>query len=456
MFEGINVETRIKLTSFVPRPYQLPLFDAIENKGYKRVLALLPRRAGKDIVAFNIVVRAALSKVQTIFYVFPTYNSGRKILWDAITNDGKRILDYCPIEIADRNEQLMRLRFKNGSVIQVIGSNDYDTALVGTNAQFIVFSEYSLQDPRAYQFARPILTANNGIALFLSTPRGRNHLYDLYQVAINSPGDWFCYKLTVDDTRHINIADIRKEVELGELSEGMVAQEYYTSFDEGQDGYFYMKEIDKMRLEGRIGMVPHEQRFKTHTAWDLGINDPTVIIWFQVIGTTVHVIDYYSASNRSIDHFVSVILSKPYVYGRHFPPHDIMVREQGSGLTRKEMYKQLGVNFSEVYKLDLLDGIECVKMSLGKIWIDEVKCKDLIKDISNYRQEFDAEKKRYKPIPLHDSFSHAADAFRYMCVALKKASFEGSTPEQLERRYQEAMYGGNANMPNVFKQPGEW
>ena len=456
MFEGINVETRIKLTSFVPRPYQLPLFDAIENKGYKRVLALLPRRAGKDIVAFNIVVRAALSKIQTIFYVFPTYNSGRKILWDAITNDGKRILDYCPIEIADRNEQLMRLRFKNGSVIQVIGSNDYDTAIVGTNPQFMVFSEYSLQDPRAYSFARPILTANEGKALFLSTPRGRNHLYDLYQVAINSPEDWFVYRLTVADTGHVSLADIRKEVELGEMSEGMVQQEWFCSFDEGQDGYFYMKEIDKMRLDWRIGMVPHEQRFKTHTSWDLGINDPTCIIFWQVIGTTVHIIDYYSASNRSIDHFVSVILSKSYIYGRHFPPFDIMVREQGSGLTRREMYKQLGVNFSEVYKLDLLDGIECAKMSFGKIWIDEVKCKDLIRDISNYRQEWDAEKKRYKPIPLHDDYSHAADAFRYMCVALKKASFEGSTPEQLERRYQEAMYGGNANIPSVFKQPGEW
>jgi len=438
----MNVETRIKLDQFIPRDYQLPIIDAVEKKKFKRVLAILPRRAGKDIVAFNLCVRAALKEVQTIYYIFPTFSQGRRILWDNLTSDGFRVLDYCPQDIADRNEQLMRLKFVNGSVLQVIGSNDYDTALVGSNAKFMVFSEYSLQDPRAYQFARPILTANNGVALFLSTPRGKNNcLWDLYQIAKNSP-DWFCYLRTVEETNHIPLNEIQKEIELGELSEGMAKQEYWCSFDEGQDGYFYLSIIDKMRLEGKIGDVPWEPGFKVHTAWDLGINDPTCIVFFQVIGAVVHVIDYYQASNRSIDHFVNYVFAKGYTYSRHFPPHDIMVREQGSGITRREMYKQLGLNFSEIYKHDLLDGIEFVKQKLPIIRIDERKCKDLIKALSNYRQEWDSTRKQYKMIPLHDEWSHGADAFRYMCVALKKASFAGTTPEELDKRYREAMYGG--------------
>lgn len=362
-----------------------------------------------------------------------------------------RILDYCPLEIAERNEQQMRLRFINGSILQIIGSNDYDTALVGSNAKFMVFSEYSLQDPRAYQYARPILTANQGTALFLSTPRGKGPLWNLYQIAKHSP-EWFCYKLTVEDTKHIDLKDIQREVDLGELSQGMVNQEYYTSFEEGQDGYFYSAIIDKMRLDGRIGNVPWESRFKVHTAWDLGINDPTVIIFFAIIGAVVHVIDYYSASNRSIDHFVNYVLNKPYTYGKHFPPHDIMVREQGSGLTRREMYKQLGINFSEIYKLDLLDGIEVAKASLAKIWIDEVKCKDLIKSLDRYRQDWDEQRKVYKAIPKHDEASHGADAFRYLCIALKKASFDGVTAEQLDQRYREAMYGSNHQSSGFFRE----
>lgn len=436
----MNIEQKIHLDKFKPRDYQLPICDAIENKGFKRVLAIMPRRAGKDIVAFNLCIRAAIKEVQTIYYIFPTFAQGRRILWDAINNDGMRILDYCPQELADRNEQMMRLRFINGSVIQLLGSNDYDTSLVGTNSKFMVFSEYSLQDPRAYQFARPILTASNGTALFLSTPRGRNHLFDLFQIASNSK-EWFCYKLTVEDTQHIDINDIKKEIELGELSEEMARQEYWCDFDVGQDQMFYASILDKMRLDGRLGVVPWEPGFKTHTSWDLGILDPTVIIWFQCIGTTVHIIDCYAASNRSIDHFVNIVLNKPYTYGKHFPPHDIMVREQGSGLTRREMYKRLGINFSEIYDIDLLDGIECVKSSLAKIWIDEVKCKDLIKWLYRYKQEKDPVTGRHKGIPIHDDASHYSDAMRYLCIALKKANIEGLSAQELDRRYRETRYG---------------
>lgn len=444
----MNIETQIQLDRFKPREYQKPIIDALWNKGYKRVLAIWPRRAGKDILAFQVCIRMAMRKVQTIFYVFPTFASGRRILWDAITNDGFRVLDYCPEEIATRNEQQMRLKFNNGSVIQIIGSNDFDQSLVGTNPQFIVFSEYSLQDPRAYQFARPILTANNGSALFLSTPRGHNHLWDLYEIARNHPKEWFVSKLTVDDTKHIDYESIKREIESGEISESFAKQEYWTSFDEGQDGFFYATIIDKMKLNNQIGNVPYEPGFPVITAWDLGINDPTVIVFAQLIGKSVHIFDYYSASGRDIGHFARYVLDKPYRYLKHFPPHDIMATEQGTGLTRREMYKQLGLNFSESYNIGILDGIELVKAKLPTMWIDETKCKDLIKHLQNYSQEWDSARGRYREIAKHDQHSHAADAMRYLCVALKRATFTGTTPEELDKRYREAVYGDT--LPNVF------
>lgn len=429
----------------------MDLFEAMESKNLKRMLCLWPRRSGKDFCAYVLCVRACLRKVITVFYVFPTYASGRKILWDAISNSGQRLLDFCPAELIEsKNEQLMRIRFINGSVFQVVGSDSYDNSLVGTNPQGIVFSEYALQDPRAYQFARPILSANDGWALFLSTPRGKNHLWDLYQVAINCPQEWYVSRLTVNDTQHISMSEIQRERDLGELSEDMIQQEYFCSFDMGQDGFFYAAILDKLRLKGQIGTVPWEPNHKVHTAWDLGINDPTVIIFFQIIGATVHIIDFYSASNRAIDHFANLVLNKEYVYGKHFPPHDIMVREQGSGITRREMYKRLGINFSEPYNVDIADGIECVKSTLPKMWIDDTKCKDLIKSLQSYRQEWDEKRKQYKQIPLHDSASHAADAMRYLCLSLPKAK-DGLSAEELENRYRRAMYGEESNMPAVFR-----
>lgn len=203
-----------------------------------------------------------------------------------------------------------------------------------------------------------------------------------------------------------------------------------------------------MRLNGQIGQVPYEPGSPVHTAWDLGVNDPTVIIFFQILGKSIHIIDYYENHSRAISHFVNYVLSKDYIYGKHFPPHDIMAREQGTGLTRREMYKQLGISFSDIYKVDILDGIEWTKAKLPTMWIDEIKCKDLIKHLSSYAQEWDATRGRYKEIPKHDTHSHGADAMRYLCVALKRATFVGTSPEELDRRYREALYP--EGLPGVF------
>jgi len=444
-----GVETTIKLNKFKPRSYQLPILDALENKGYKRVLAILPRRAGKDITAFNLCLRACLKKPCVIYYIFPTYAQGKKVIWDSLTNMGERILDYIPDEVVEsKNSQEMKIRFKNGSLLQIVGSDNYD-ALMGTNPQGVVFSEYALQDPRAYQYIRPILTANDGWALFISTPRGKNHLWELYQIAQNLP-TWFCYKLTVEDTGHISLHEIQQEKIEGIMSDDLIQQEYYTSFEMGVEGSYYAKYIDRMRIEGHIGDVPWENGFKVHTGWDLGVRDATTIIFFQTIGQTIRIIDYYENSKEGLEHYIKVLESKPYTYGRHIAPHDIKVQEFGSGITRIEKARQLGLKFTIADDISIVDGIEAVRSALGKIWIDQSKCSSLIKALENYRQEFDIKKRVYKSHPLHDWSSHAADCLRYVCISLPKTR-DSISAEELDRRYRQAVYGDNALMPSIFR-----
>lgn len=402
----MGVETTIRMNKFVPREYQLPIMDAIVNKGYKRVLAILPRRAGKDITAFNLCIRQCLKKPCVIYYIFPTYAQAKKVIWDTITNEGKRFVDYIPPEVLkNTNSSELKFNFINGSILQLVGSDNFD-ALMGTNPQAVVFSEYALQDPRAYQYLRPILTANDGWALFLSTPRGKNHLWDLYQIASHSP-HWFCYKLSLDDTNHVSLKNIQKEKEEEKMSDDLIQQEYYCSFEMGVEGAYYTKYLDRMRVNGHIGQVPWESSFKVHTAWDLGVRDSTAIIFFQVIGQTVRIIDYYERSKEGLEHYVRVIESKPYSYGRHIAPHDIRVTEFGSGLTRIEKARQLGIKFTVADDISVVDGIEAVRSALSKIWIDEVKCSDLIKALENYRQEYDIKRKIYNSQPLHNWASHA-------------------------------------------------
>ena len=406
MSSSMNIETVVKLNKFTPRSYQLPIMDALVNKGYRRVLAVLPRRAGKDITAWNLCIRSCLKKPCVIYYIFPTYAQAKKVIWDSITNSGERFLDYIPEELIEStNSQELKIRFKNGSLLQLVGSDSYDS-LMGTNPQGVVFSEYALQDPRAYQYMRPILTANDGWALFISTPRGKNHMWELYNIAKQS-SEWFCYKLTVEDTNHIPLALIEKEKQEGIMSDDLIQQEYYTSFEMGVEGAYYTKYLDRMRVKGQIGMVPWESGFKVHTAWDLGVRDSTAIIFFQTIGQTVRIIDYYEKNKEGLEHYITVLENKPYSYGKHIGPHDIRVQEFGSGLTRIEKARQLGIKFTVADDHSIMDGIEAVRSTFSKMWIDDRQCASLINSIENYRQEYDSKRKVYNTSPLHNFASHA-------------------------------------------------
>jgi hypothetical protein len=205
-----------------------------------------------------------------------------------------------------------------------------------------------------------------------------------------------------------------------------------------------------MRIKDQIGIVPWEAAFKVHTAWDLGVRDSTTIIFFQIIGQTIRIIDCYENAKVGLEHYIKVVEQKPYSYAKHIAPHDIKVTEFGTGMTRLEKAKQLGLTFTVAPDLSIEDGIESVRSALSKIWIDEKNCKPLLKAIENYRQEYDVKKKVYKNHPLHDWSSHWADALRYMCIALPKTR-DGLTPEELDKRYKEAIYGSDYNMPSVFR-----
>lgn len=451
----MNSDSSASFNRFIPRDYQLRLCDAFESQSFKKYLVIWPRRAGKDICALNLLLRAALKKVGTYFYIFPTFQMGRRILWDAIDISGKRILTYyIPEELIEsRNEQQMRIRLVNGSQIQILGSDNFDNTLVGTNAIGMVFSEYALSDSRAYSYSIPILKASDGWVLFVSTPRGKNSLFDLYNVAKKSK-DWFCEKLSVDETKHISVEEIEKEIEEGQMSRDLALQEFWTSFELGVEGSFYSKYIDDLRRKNQIGNIMYDPGLPTITAWDLGYNDSTCIIFAQVTRDgQIRIIDYYENNKKGLEHYVKIIKEKDYNYSRHVAPFDIAVHDLGTGISRWKMMHDLGVTFMRYSEKapSIMDGIEAVRRNLPKMWIDERSCGPLLRSLENYRQEYDNKRKVYNLNPLHDQFSHAADAMRYLCVALPKLT-SNSDPQALEDRYNEARYGfSDSSMPAIFR-----
>lgn len=413
-----------------PRDYQLPLFRAMDS-GYKRAVCIWHRRAGKDKSLVNLVAKKMLERVGSYYYFFPTYNQGRKILWEGMDKTGFKFLDHIPEALRkSTNNQEMKIELKNGSIFRVIGTDNIDS-IVGTNPVGAVFSEYALQDPGAWDYTRPILAENGGWAIFNYTPRGKNHGYALYEMARQSE-HWFTNKLTVDDTHAIDpdvLANERSEMYLKTGNDALFLQEYYVSFDAPVEGAYFGPQLLRAEEDGRICGVPYDIATEVHTAWDLGIGDSTAIWFYQIVGREVHIIDYYENSGEGLPHYIQILKQKQYVYGKHFAPHDIEVRELSSGKTRREVAKGLGISFDVAPNVALEDGIEAARALLPKCYFDEKQAARGLDALRSYHKEFDEKNGAWKLKPLHDWSSHGADAWRYLAL-----SFREPRPKAIPRK----------------------
>lgn len=402
--------------NYDPRTYQLPLWNAVCHEGCKRAVAVWHRRAGKDLLCTNLAAVKAVQRVGLYWHILPTYEQGRKAIWNGATKDGRRFLDAFPDALVKRKrDDMMMLELTNGSIYQVVGAEDPDR-LVGTNPVGLIFSEYSLQNPAAWDYLRPILLENGGWAVFIYTPRGHNHGYKLYQNAKRSD-NWFHQLLTIDDTGVMTDADLEEERENG-MTEELIRQEYYASFEAPMSGAYYAEQMNRAVEQGRITHVPWEERLPVTTMWDLGINDATAIWFAQILGKEVRLIDYEEASDRSLQDWIKLVKDKPYVYDRHLGPHDIEVREYTSGKSRLHRAQELGVSFDVVPKHSVADGIQEVRRLLGHCWFDETKCEQGIDALKAYRREYDEKLQNYRDRPVHDWASHAADAIRTGAMGL--------------------------------------
>lgn len=360
-----------------------------------------------------------LERVGTYYYFFPTYTQGKKILWQGMDRDGFKFIDHFPKALlkAKPNDTELKIEYKNGSIFQIIGTDNIDS-IVGTNPVGCIFSEYALQNPKAWDFIRPILAENGGWAVFNYTPRGKNHGFDLYEMARANP-NWFVQKLTVDDTGIISPEVIQEERESG-MSEELIQQEYYCSFTAAIMGAYYWKEYDEAEKAGRFTNVPYEPSALVHTVWDLGIRDSMAIGFYQAVGLERRKIDYLEFTGKGLPEAIKIVKEKPYTYGKHFAPHDIQVRELGTGKSRLEVAKELGINFEIVPNVSIQDGIDAGRRFFKKLWVDKTLCKDWLRLIPQYTKEYDEERKVFKDKPLHDWTSHGADEHRYAALAEDK------------------------------------
>jgi len=408
---------------YTPRSYQLPLFQAMDS-GCKRAITAWHRRAGKDKSLFNLVVKKALQRVGVYYYFFPEFAQGRRVIWDGIDGHGMKFLDHIPKElIGQKHKTDMKIELTNGSLIQIIGTDNYDKVR-GSNPVGCVFSEFAYQNPAAWDVVRPILGENGGWAVFNSTPFGKNHFYEMFTMAEQNP-NWFSQLVTVEDSLDENgnrfvPEEVIEEDRMSGMSEEWLQQEYYCSFTANSQGFYYLKQMNDAEKEGRVCNLPYETNIPVDTWWDIGVGDSTAIWFTQTIGREVHVIDFYQSASEGLDHYVKHLQSLPYIYGSHNFPHDMSHTEFGTGKSRLEMAESLlgSARLNILPKVGLEDGINAVRIILPVCRFDKTRCEQGLKALNNYHRQWDDKSHEYKNKPVHDWSSHPADAFRYFAIGL--------------------------------------
>ncbi len=394
---------------YAPRKQFLPL----HNRKQRFAAIVAHRRAGKTVAEVNDKIRSALicdKPNPRVAYIAPLYKQAKAVAWTYFKQYGLCV----PGAVA--NESELRIDFPNGGQVRLYGADNPD-ALRGIYLDDVTLDEPADMNPRLWpEVIRPSLVDRKGRATFIGTPKGRNDFHAICDAAKNNP-DWFFMMLRASESGLID------PTELKALRDNMTPeqydQEFECSFEAAILGAYYGREIAEADRAGRICNVPYDSNAPVHTAWDLGYSDDTSIWFYQVVRGEIHIIDYYYASGRDIDHYATVIKDKGYQYGTHWLPHDAKAKTLASG--GKSIQEQLSVHLGWgsiriVSNLALEDGIQAARKAFPRMYFD-VKCNEAIEALRQYQREWDDERKCFRNKPRHDWTSHPADAFRYLAIA---------------------------------------
>lgn len=422
---SLNVDSnRIKRisTGYAPRPLQ-----RIIHQNMKRFNVLvLHRRFGKTVLAINETIDRALRcplKSPQYAYVAPTYGQAKRIAWEYLKEYTKDIPNSKPNE-AELRVDIPRPHMNDKIRFMLLGSENPDT-LRGIYLDGVVLDEFAVCDPTIWgQVVRPALADREGWAIFLGTPKGQNHFFDLYNKARKNAElrpDWYVCTYRASETKVLSTYELRAAKD--EMSEEEYLQEFECSFTAANTGAYYQKQMLIAEAENRVTSVPYDSSCFVDTYWDLGIGDTTAIWFLQVVGHEYHLIDYLEMSGKGLDYFVSEINKKPYTYREHTLPHDARARELGTGKSREETLRTLGM--TRLYILprwQVADGINAVRTILSKCWWDKDKCERGLLALHAYERKWDAKNQIFQEKPKHNWASNGADAFRYLAMGVRPES----------------------------------
>lgn len=433
---------------FKPRPQQLEALRRIAKARFS--VLVCHRRFGKTVLGVNWLQQGALRNPNPrprTAYIGPTYRQSKAVAWDYCQHYAR------PVPAVEFNQSELRVDYPNAGQLRLYGADNPDS-LRGIYLDRAHLDEYGMHPAKTFtEVISATLVDRGGTALFTGTPNGKNQFFDIArhaqeEMAAGNP-DWYFAEYKASQTGLLDEGYLKAARAIMTADE--YAQEFECSFEAAVKGAIYSKELEEARTAGRVGAVPYDPSLPVDTDWDLGVGD-AMAIWFTQTArgsTEVRVIDYYEASGEGFPHYAKVLQGtadlkvngqptgewrRAYAYGKHWAPHDIKVREMGSGRSRLEVAANMGITFSVTPRLhdkadgEVEEGIHAVRMFLPRCWFDQVKCKAGLEAMQHYRRDYNQRLNEFKATPVHDWASHGADAFRGLAVRHRVAAILKPAP----------------------------
>ena len=403
---------------YKPRTQQLAIHELMDSKRFGVVVA--HRRMGKTVSAINHLIKDAIlnqKEAPRYAYIAPTYGQAKRVAWDYLVK-------YAEPLGGTSNISELRVDFW-GRRIQLYGS-DNPEALRGQYFDGVILDEIGDQNPKIWtDIVRPALADRKGWCLFIGTPKGHNHFKELRDRAEKEDG-WGLLEFKASETGVVDDAELKAAK--NEMGEDKYRQEFECSFDAAVEGSYYGQILNELEDKKHMQEIPREELSRTFTAWDLGMGDSTSIWVAQLVGSEVRLIDYYENHGVGLDHYVKWIRDNDYIKAEHILPHDVRVRELGSGKSRLEMLEEAGLEIKIAPRMGLDDGIQAVRRLLPRCWFNVPQVQTGLNCLRNYRRDYDEKRKIFYERPLHDWSSHGSDSFRYLALGLDEGHSTWSKP----------------------------
>lgn len=408
----------VRKLTYAPRTHFLPL----HQRDQRWACIVAHRRAGKTVACVaELLIRALYTKKKYARYAYiaPFYSQAKQAAWTYLKEYARPFIQ----QESDIRESDLSVKLINGAVIRLFGADNPD-ALRGTYFDGVILDEYGDCRPSLWgAVILPTLADRKGWAVFIGTPKGKNHFYEINKRAQQEP-TW--YELTLRGSQSGLLPQSELDEMRAQMTDAEYMQEIECDFTAAVLGTYYAQQINNSERDGLIQQLQpeHDPEFPVSVSADLGYRDSTALWFWQHRPDGIAIIDYEEHAGQPLEFYFRLLKDKPYEYDKIWLPHDARAKTLQTGRSTIEQfldpphpYTRFPVDIAPNLKVQ--QGIDAVRLILPYCYFNQTACSDGIEALRAYKRQFDEIRKVFSNNPLHDWSSNGADSFRYLALVAK-------------------------------------